>query len=310
MLLFRKSVLAAKIETTIGTAETLAAADAAMNIYNAAIVPNIAFQEREGQGGFGRLSSISEGYGGTATFRTYLEWDGTATEPLWAETFFPACGWVKSGQVYSPRTEAPGTNVKTLTIGLYRDGTLIRLAGCSGSFVVTLPTGKPGYIDWTFTGVYQARTDATILTPTYPTPKPLRFAGGLAEWDDVNLCVATATINSGNSVILRECPTTEAGFISAIITDRLPTITIDPEAVTVASQDRWGKYLAQDEHELELDVGGPTNSQIEFVAPRAQILNISETDRNGQVADSIEYQCNKNGATHDQELTITFTAAT
>jgi hypothetical protein len=132
----------------------------------------------------------------------------------------------------------------------------------------------------------------------------------LAEWDDVNLCVATATINSGNSVILRECPTTEAGFISAIITDRLPTITIDPEAVTVASQDRWGKYLSQAEHELELDVGGPADSQIEFVAPSAQILNISETDRNGQVADTIEYQCNKNGATHDQELTITFTEAT
>ena len=310
MLLFRKSVLAAKIEGTIGTAESLAAADAAMNIYNAAIVPNIAFQQREGQGGFGRFSSIPEGYGGTATFRTYLEWDGTLTEPSWADTFLPACGWVKSGQVFSPRTEAPGSNVKTLTIGLYRDGTLIRLAGCAGSFVVTLPTGKPAYIDWTFSGVFQSRTDIAILTPTYPTAKPLRYAGGLAEWDNDNLCLSTATINSGNSVILRECPDKEAGYVSAMITDRVPTITIDPEAVTVLAQDRWGKYLAQVEHELELDVGGPTNSQIEFVAPKAQIINISETDRNGLTADSIEMQCNKNGATHDEELTITFTAAT
>ena len=309
-MLMRKRVLAAAIEATVGTAETLDATDAAMNIYNAAFVPNIAMQSREGQGGFGMLSSVPEGYGGTMTFRTYLEWDGTATEPLWAETFFPACGWVKSSQTYLPTTEAPGSNVKTLTMGLYVDGTRILLSGCMGSFVVTLPTGKPAYIDWTFMGVYQPRTDVAILTPTYPTDKPLRFAGGLAELNDVNLCISQATINSGNTVIMRECPTTEAGFISALVTNRVPTITLDPEAVTVASQDRWGALLAQTEWALELDVGGPTNSQIEFNAPKAQVINNSETDRNGQVADSLELQCNKNGATHDQELTITFTAAT
>jgi hypothetical protein len=310
MILFRDAVLAAKIETTIGTAETLAAADAAMNIFNPSIVPSITFQQREGQGGFGMLASVPEGYGATCTFRTYLEWDGTATEPLWADTFFPACGWVKTGQVYSPRTEAPGTNVKTLTIGLYRGTTRVLLTGCMGSFVVTLPTNKPAYIDWTFTGVYQGRTDVTKLTPTYPTDPALRFAGGLAELNDVNLCISTATINSGNNVILRECPTTEAGYISALVTNRVPTVTLDPEAVTVASQDRWGAMLARTEWALELDVGGPGTSQIEFNAPRAQIVNNSETDRAGQVADSLELQCNRNGSTQDQELTITFTAAT
>jgi hypothetical protein len=311
-MLMRKRVLAAAIETTVGTAETLDAGDAAFNIYNAAFVPNIAMQLREGQGGFGMLSSVPEGYGGTLTFRTYLEWDGTATEPSWADTFFPACGWVKTGQVYSPTTEAPGSNVKTLTMGLYVDGTRILLSGCMGSFVVTLPTGKPAYIDWTFMGVYGGRTDVAILTPTYPTDKPLRFAGGLAELNNVNLCISQATINSGNTVIMRPCPAAinETGFISALVTNRVSTVTLDPEAVTVAAQDRWGAFIAGTEWALELDVGGPTNSQIEFNAPKAQVINNSETDREGQVVDSLELQCNKNGSTPDQELTITFTAAT
>jgi hypothetical protein len=309
-LLKRKRVLAAKIETTIGTPIALAGADGAFNVYDPMIQATITMVQREGQGGFGMLPSVTEGHVGVATFRTYLEWDGTATEPAWADTFFPACGWIKSGQVYSPRSEAPGANVKTLTIGCYVDGVFKSIAGAMGTFVVTLPTGKPGYIDWTFTGVLQAYSDVALISPTYPTVMPLRFAGGLAEWNDVNLCVSQATVNANNEVVMRECPTTEAGYISAIVTNRVPTISVDPEAVTVAAQNRWSAWLASTEYALELDVGGPTNSQLEFNAPRAQIINNQEADRGRMVTDTIEFQCNKNGATHDEELTITFTAAT
>ena len=311
----RRRVLAAKIESTIGTAETLAAADAAFNIYEPMIQCTVEMEQRQGQGGFGMLPSVAGGRIGVATFRTYLEWDGTATEPSWADTFFPACGWVKTGQVYTPRTEAPGSNVKTLTIGLYQhdgsSGTVFKsISGAVGSFVVNLLTGRPSFIDWTFTGVWQEPTNETLITPTYPTALPLRFAGGLAEWNDVNLCIESATINSGNEVIMRECPTTVAGYISAFITNRVPTISVNPEAATIAAQNRWSAWLASTEQALELDVDGPTNSVLSFDAPKAQIINNQEADRNGMVTDDIEFQCNKNGATHDQELSITFTAST
>lgn len=313
-LLKRKKVLAAKIETTIGTAESLTASEAAFNVYSPMIQPTLEMESREGQGGFGRLSSVPGGRVGTATFRTYLEWDGTATEPSWADTFFPACGWVKSGQVYTPRSEAPGSNVKTLTIGCYTDGKFESIAGAVGKFTVTLPTGKAGYIDWEFMGVYQGESDVAIIAPTYPTVKPMRYAGGLAEWNDVNLCVSQATIDSGNEIYMRECPTKVAGYISGIITDRQPKITVDPEAATVATQDRWAAWIAMTEYTLELDVAGPaggsTDAVLSFDAPKAQIINKQQADRGKLVTDQIEFACNKNGATHDQELSITFTALT
>lgn len=311
----RKRVLAAKIEATIGTPETLAAGDGAFNIFNAMIQCTTEMEAREGQGGFGMLASVSGGRVGVATFRTYLEWDGTATEPSWADTFLPACGYVKTGQVFTPRTEAPGSNAKTLTIGMYQDNgagsTVFKsIAGAMGNGIVTLPTGRTGYIDWTFTGVWQAPAAVAMIAPTYPTVVPLRYAGGLAEWNNVNLCVESATIDLGNTVIMRECPTTVAGYISAFITNRIPTISINPEATTIAAQDRWAAWLASTEHLLELDVAGPTNAVLVFDAPKAQIINNQEADREGLVTDDITFQCNKNGATHDQELSITFTAAT
>lgn len=310
----RKRVLAAATETTIGTAESLDAGDAAFNVYDPIIQLASEMQEREGQGGFGYLASSAGARSGVATFRTMLEWDGTDTEPSWAETFLPACGWVKSGSVYTPRSEAPGSNVKTLTIGCYVDGIFKSIVGAVGSFVVTLPTGRAGYIDWTFTGAWIASpTAVSIIAPTYPTAKPLRFANGLAEWNDVNLCVESATINSGNEVFLRECPTTDAGYISAIVTNRKPTITVNPEMVTIATQDRWAAWLAETQYALELDCEGPTgtasNAILSFDAPKAQIINNQEGDRNNIVTDELEFLCGKNGATHDQELSITFTPA-
>lgn len=314
----RRRVVAAKIEGTVGTAETLAGTDAAFNIYNPMIQCNTDMEIREGQGGFGHFASIPGGKTGVVTFRTYLEWDGSATEPSWADTFFPACGWVKSGQVYTPRTESPGTNVKTLTIGIYQhdgaSGTVFKsISGAMGNFVVNLPTGRPGFIDWTFNGVWQAPSSVTMLTPTYPSDQVCRFAGGLAEWNDVNMCVSQATINSGNTLYMRECSTTDSGYISAAITNRVPTVTVDPEQSTISAQNRWASWLDDlDEYLLELDCAGPSgtvsDAVLTFDAPKAQIINNQEGDRSGIVTENLEFQCNKNGATQDEELSITFTA--
>ena len=308
-LLERVSVLAAKIETTIGTAISVTGTDAAFNVYNAKVVPDIEMDDREGQGGFDYLSSVPAGRKGRVTFRTNLQWDGTATEPSWAETFLPACGFVKSSQIYTPRSEAPGSNVKTLTLARYINGTLFTLVGCVGNGVVNLLAGKMSYIDWEFFGVWNGRTDASILTPTYPTDLNLRWAGGVSQWNDVDLHASTATIDFGNTIVYREFAGTSTGYHSAIITNRRPTVTIDPEAVTVAAQDRWGSWLSQTEYQLEMHCNGPTNSMLQFDAPKAQIMNIGDGARERLVTDEIEFACNKNGATHDECLKITFTAA-
>lgn len=314
----RQRVLAAKTEGTVGSAETLTGTDAAFNIYNPIIQCNTEMEQRQGQGGFGYLASVPAGKTGTATFRTYLEWDGTDTEPSWAETFFPACGWVKTGGTYTPRSDPPGSNVKTLTIGVYqRDsstGTVFKsITGAMGNFVLTLPTGRPGYIDWTFQGAWQEPTNETMLTPTYPSVHVCRFAGGLAEWNDVNLCISQAVINSGNTLYMRQCPTQDSGFISCSILDRRPTITVDPEAKTLSAQNAWSSWLTNlHEYALELDVAGAdgavSDAVLSFDAPKAQLINVQEGDRSGLVTENREFQCNKNGATHDQELSIVFTA--
>ena len=155
VMLKRRRVMAAKTEVTPGTAVSLANADGAFNAYDVMIQATIDVEEREAQGAFNRLSGVPGARTGTVTFRTDLGWDGTATLPTWATILLPACGWVNSAGTLTPRSEAPGTNVKTLTLGVYEDGVLKTLAGAAGTFVLNCPTGKMAFIEWTFTGVWQ-----------------------------------------------------------------------------------------------------------------------------------------------------------
>jgi predicted PilT family ATPase len=64
------------------------------------------------------------------------------------------------------------------------------------------------------------------------------------------------------------------------------------------------------EDTLTWSFDGPTNSVATFTAPKAQIVAITEADRNMIVTDEITWQCNRNGSNIDQEISLTFTAAT
>jgi len=66
-LLRRRAVFAAKVESTIGTAESLSGTEGVYNARDFMIQPNVAFTRREGQGGFNYLTSIAEGMTGTCT---------------------------------------------------------------------------------------------------------------------------------------------------------------------------------------------------------------------------------------------------
>src|SRR5690348_10308499 len=98
-LLDKKSVLAAKIEGTPGTAESLAAADATMNVFNKRIIDQTEFIERMGQGAFGRIAGSYGARIGQATFETDLV-PNTTTDPAWALAFLPACGLVAATNTY------------------------------------------------------------------------------------------------------------------------------------------------------------------------------------------------------------------
>lgn len=306
-LLRRRAVFAAKAEAVVGTAEAITVAEGAFNARDFSIQPNVPITRREGQGGFNYLAGIAEGMQGTCTVTMDLAYDGT-TVPTWASVLLPACGWVATGLVFSPVTAGPGmSGVTTITIGHYKDGKRALLSGAMGTFKIMAPTGKMASIEFTFTGKYSSNeTDTALIAPTYPTTLPLRVAAGALTWNSVALCTSNVEVDAGNSVIMRECmnATDRSGFVSAIVTNRQPVITADPESELVATQNRDALWLTSDPQAFSMQIGVAGNS-ITIAAPEAQIENKQQGNRNDMMTDDLTWLATK-GSTPDTELTITF----
>jgi hypothetical protein len=304
-------VLAAKIETTVGTPITLAAADAAMNIYNPVIQCTTEMEQREGQGGFNYLPGIPEGMQATCTIKHALTYNGTDI-PNWAAVLLPACGWVDTAGVFSPVTQGPGGagGVKTLTIGQYKDGKLQLISGAMGTWKIVAPTGKQAMIEFTFTGKYSTNeTDEALIAPTYPAVLPLRVAAGALTFNSVNLCTSNVEFDAGNTVVMRECvnATDRSGYVSAVVTNRAPVITADPESVLVATQNRDSLWLTSSPQAFSMRIG-TVGSSVTIAAPKAQLENKQQAERNGMSTDDLTWLCSR-GSAADTELTITFNAA-
>jgi len=307
--------LGAKIETTSGTAIALTGADCSFNAYDVKIEMDIESEEREAQGSFGTLAAVPGGYKGKATFKIDCGWDGTATEPSWADTFLPGCGWVKTGQVFTPRSEGPGANVKTLTIGCYlgpdgsSSGPFKSLSGCAGTFKLVCPTGKMAYFEFEYSGVFITPTDVALPSVTYPTALPLRYANSTSTWNSVALCVENITLDAGNEVVMRECASSN-GYEAAMVVDRRIKVTANPEMRKIATENPWTQFTAMTEGILTFSLDGPTNSLLTVAAPKAQLVSVVEGNRSKIVTNELEWACNKDGSTPDTDASFTFTAAT
>lgn len=305
-LLSRISVLAVKTETTPGTAETVDATNAALNVMDAEMNATIPVSVRPIQGSFRKLEGVPGARQAECTFTLELVGDGAGGVPAWATTLLSACGVVNSAGVLTPRNEAPGSNVKTVTLALYENGRRKLMYGAAGNVVFTVVPGISTMMAFSFTGVWGGVTDATILAPTYPTLLPIRAASGGCTINSVTQNFATATFDVGNVIALRPDITTATGFLHAIITDRTPMFTIDPEAKLVATTDVFGDWQAGTTRALSLSMENATDN-VTFAAPAVQRMTVANADREGLRIDTQTLQCCRDGS--NAEFSITFAAA-
>jgi len=315
-LLRKKMVLAAKLETTIGTAESLAAADAEFNVYDIEIEPEADEQARASQGSASKLPTTIGARMVNISFKVEMHGSGIAsTDPDWALVLLPALGFKDAANVWTLSTAAPvaSANVpRTITIGAFHDGRLMTIAGCMGTGKFVFENGQVPYLECEMMGVYAGVTDATLLAPTLPTVAPPRAAnltftyGGASPGK-----VDRVEIDLGNEVVMRPDLSTSggtSGYCNAVITDRNVRATMSLEAQLVASFDTYGKWIAASEEAFALDIGGATWNKMEIDAPKAQILEPTVGDRDGILTDEIAMGFNRSAAV-DDEFSLTFAAS-
>jgi hypothetical protein len=298
----RFKTIAAKIEDTKGTAETLTASEAAILAFDPAIDQSIEFENRMPAGFAGGVTTATPGvYGATFTASVELRGSGTAgTLPAWAETLLVACGLKDNGSgVLQPILAMD--DQKTVTIAIWEDGRKKQIHGAMGNAVLRGTFGQRTMVEFTFTGIWDSPTDeATPTGITHESTSPLRFAGTTFTFDSYHPKLSEFSFDLGNDVQLRpDVEVDPAGVFSAYIAGRQPTVTLDPEAVKVATHDLYGKWIAGTTVDFALSVGSTTGNIVAVNMDRLQYMSPTNAERNGLKVDQLTAEPRDGGTALD-----------
>ena len=214
--------------------------------------PGFYFNLTTGSGMFAAGDVVSGDTSGARAFITQVT-DSTGATPRFIAEVIPGTGTFSSEAVTNESQTGAATGMvaapfafdqPTLAITLYEDGNRIRIAGCRGNCVFTMTTGNRGLFNFTFQGGISAVATAAAFAPAVgPEAQPNMFlngsvtlssatyAGGSAN-QQINALISEASIDFGASVVLPPDVNQASGIKRALITDREPTISMDPEAVT------------------------------------------------------------------------------
>ena len=319
-LLKTNRVLLAKLESTVGTAESLGDADGVFCVYDVDINPNIDFQGRTQQGGMSQLAGKTGAESCQLSFKMNMYGDGSGSAiPKWAETFLAACGLVQktASLVLSPSSKGVGAGAagaasatpRSLTMGVYEDNAGLKksLVGATGTCRFNFSAGQMVALEFNFSGVWEDVADNTSLpAPNYPDDLPMSCLGATMTLGGATIpCWASLSFDLGNEVSLRPCATKAKGLVSSLITNRKVVGTIDPESTQVGTFDPYTDWTDSTESALSLAIADGTDT-ITLAAPKVQFTNVQEADRNGMQIDSINFQCNADSDAGDDELSLTF----
>lgn len=308
-MLTQRRVIAAKVEAVEGTAETLTASEAGILVFAPKADLDIAQYKRDpARVVLSQMPSVSGKRSGKLSFSVELKGSGTAgTAPPILGVLLKGCGFSETVVAVTSVTYKPASSsIPSLTLAGYEDGVIKKLWGARGTVKITAKAGDVVMFDFEFTAADFSVTDGALLAPTYDAivPKPfLSAAFTLAAYAAI---IGKMDLDIGNTVTLRESANSGSGNLSAMIMNREPKGSIDPEMVTVATSDYFGLWRSGTTAAISTVIGATAGNICTITAPAARYSKISDTDKSGIAAVGLDFDLCI-GSTGDDELVIAFT---
>lgn len=313
--------IAVKIETTEGTDAVPTDTDVIAPAYDIEYTPTFEMFEREIlQASFSRLTQIAGERSAVISFAVELKGANGAVDAVAGHLSAPlkACGMAETVNATTNVTYAPassfGTNnsvtieIRTSTVGTEAQST--KILGARGTFSIEATKGDVILVRFEFTGKYVEPTTVSVSQFVTPSPgaTPLAFLNAAFSYDAVStLKIQNATLDIGNTVSLRNDVNDAEGNRSAIIVARSPVGSIDPELDLTTIFNSYNRLTSETEGILTYTLNGGTGNTVVVTAPKVQIVNIAQGDRDGLRIQTLDLQLSQSVAAGDDELTIVTT---
>jgi len=313
--LTQRQQIALKLEGTEGTDAVPADADVLAPAYDIKWTPSFKMYERPAlQSSFSHFPQVAGERSAKISFALEIKGSGTAgTAPYFGKAL-QAAGFSETPVTSTSVTYSPDSSaVSSCTIEI-REGdqsTVFKskkIVGARGTVTFNATKGEILIANFEFTGRYVEPTDTTAFTTPALGTAPQAFLGAAFSLMSVNsLKIEKLSIDMKNDVQLRNDVNQATGNYSAVIVKRNPQATVDPEQEPAATMNFFNKLTANTEGTLSFVLGATPGNIATFTAPKAQIINVAEADRNGIRTENLTLQLNENTYAGEDELSIVFT---
>ena len=242
------------------------------------------------------------------TFSVELAGSGTAgTAPRYGSAL-KACGFSETVSSGTSVTYEPiSASFSSVTIHYNVDGVRHVVNGCRGSFSISAAVGEIPSIDFTFTGIYNAPSDAALPSVTYGNQAtPLIFKNGNTTNFQL-LSYAGALMNFsmdvGNSLVYRELV---GGTKEVLLTDRAANGSVTIEAPLTATKDYFAAALTDTTlGNLTVTHGTAAGNICRFTSTKVDIGDVNYGEADGVTMLEIPYTLVPSSANDEMSLVFT-----
>ena len=304
--------VAARVETTKGTALAPTAVHGGIEVWDPQVTPVVGVAARPpAPAPFGTPAGIPNVRHYEATFRCPLKGRASAGIAPDIMTLLRGCG-LSETIVASTSTTYQGVSVlssqETITLDVYRDGKRWRLTGAVGNLVAEVRRDAVPYVDFSFLGKYVAPTDTAILvSPPYVATSPPQPVGATLTLLSQTLIATGWTFNLGNELKLRQDITDATGWGHGYIANRDSVISIDPEDELVATFDFLQRLTNGTLGEFVGQIGTVAGNIIRLRAPAVQVTDAPYAEREGLLTRNVSLRCRENVVDSNDQFTLRYT---
>lgn len=302
-----KRTILAKTESTYGVDPTPTGAANAILLRNLSVVPlDGELVNRDLiRGYFGNSETLVASTRIKLDFEVELAGAGAAgTAPAYG-VLLKACAMAETvnagvSVVYNPISSSIGS----CTIYFNVDGVLFQAQGCRGTYEISITALQIPVIKFSFTGLYEAPTDAAAPTAVYTgwiKPEVANTAHTTAfSLFSYSGYLQSMQFNLANEVIHREL----IGYEAVEIVNRKPNGTFLIEAPTIAQKDYFSAAEAGTTGALSILHGSTAGNKVQLDAANVSISGPSLQDDNGVQMLSIPFTVSPSSGNDDFTITV------
>lgn len=300
----RKTLILAKVEVTEGTDVTPDGTNDAILVSNVSLTPLAGDTvSRDNMRSYlGNSQQIHVGSHVQVSFDVEVAGSGTAaTPPPWGP-LLEGCGMeetITTSVAYTPIS----TGEDSMTMYIHKDGQKHAMVGARGTFSINLSKAGIPKISFTFTGLWVDPASASDPTPVFTafqSPIPVSLVNTptvtLGGYDAI---LENVSMDMAIQVVHSDRPNEE----KVSITDRQPSGNISFIAPALSDKNYFTIAKANTEQVMQIIHGTAAGNIVTFDTPKAQVLQPTYGDINGEV--SLQAGLALNPDSGDDELTIT-----